>query len=280
MIGRVCDFRLSASEVAFLSFLEQLKSNKMWNLKGQTAVITGGTKGIGKASVLEFLELGAEVLFTARTGEDIIKLEDELLAKGYKVKGMVADVTLAEDRQKILAWIEDHWKALTILVNNAGTNIRKKALDYSEEEYRKILEINMFAPFNLSRHLYPQLKKAHRAKVINIASSAASQDVSSGTPYAMSKAALLQQTRSLAVEWATDNIRVNAVSPWYTHTPLTDSVLSQDKRMKTILNRTPLKRVAQAEEMAAVIAFLAMDKSSYITGQNVVVDGGMSVKAL
>ncbi|MFD0976342.1 SDR family oxidoreductase [Salinimicrobium gaetbulicola] len=252
----------------------------MWNLKGQTAVITGGTKGIGKATVLEFLELGAEVLFTARSGEDIIKLEDELLAKGYKVKGMVADVTIPEDRQKILSYVENNWKALTILVNNAGTNIRKKAVEYSEEEYRKVLEINMFSPFALSRHLYPQLKKAHRAKVINIASSAATQDVSSGTPYAMSKAALLQQTRSLAVEWAEENIRVNAVSPWYTHTPLTDSVLSQKDRMRNILDRTPLNRVAQPEEMAAVIAFLAMDKSSYITGQNIVVDGGMSVKAL
>lgn len=252
----------------------------MWNLKGQTAVITGGSKGIGKATVLEFLKLGAEVLFTARNGEDIIKLEDELLAKGYKVKGMIADVTLPDDRQKILSWIENNWKALTILVNNAGTNIRKKAVEYSEEEYRKVLEINMFAPFALSRHLYPQLKNAHRAKVINIASSAATQDVSSGAPYAMSKAALLQQTRSLAVEWAQENIRVNAVSPWYTHTPLTDSVLSQEDRMRNILDRTPLNRVAQPEEMAAVIAFLAMDKSSYITGQNIVVDGGMSVKAL
>ena len=101
----------------------------MWNLKGQTAVITGGTKGIGKATVLEFLELGAEVLFTARSGEDIIKLEDELLAKGYKVKGMVADVTIPEDRQKILSYVENNWKALTILVNNAGTNIRKKAVE-------------------------------------------------------------------------------------------------------------------------------------------------------
>lgn len=252
----------------------------MWNLKGQTALITGGTKGIGSAAVMEFLKLGAEVLFTARTGEDIIRVEEELLAKGYNVKGMVADVTLAEDRQKIRSWIEEHWKALSILVNNAGTNIRKKAVEYSEEEYLKIAELNMLAPFALSRELYPELKKAPRAKVINVASSAAIQDVGSGAPYAMTKSAILQLTRSLAVEWASENIRVNAVSPWYTHTPLTESVLSQKDRMRHILERTPLNRIAQPEEMAAVIAFLAMDKSSYITGQNIVVDGGMSVKAL
>ena len=249
----------------------------MWNLKGQTAVITGGSKGIGKATVLEFLELGAEVLFTARNAEDIIKLQDELLAKGYKVKGMVADVTLPEDRQNILTWVETNWKAVTILVNNAGTNIRKKALEYSEEEYRKILEINQIAPYALSIDLYPYLKKAHKGKIINIASAAAMQDVGTGTPYAMSKAALLQQTRSLAVEWAADNIRVNAVSPWFTHTPLTAGLLEQEERMKPILKRTPLNRVAQAEELASIIAFLARDKSSYITGQNIIADGGMSV---
>ncbi|MFD1079858.1 SDR family NAD(P)-dependent oxidoreductase, partial [Longispora fulva] len=113
----------------------------MWNLEGQKAVITGGSKGIGRASVLEFLKLGAEVLFTARKAEDIIKFQDELLAKGYKVKGMVADVTKPEDRQKVMEYVENTWGSLNILVNNAGINIRKRAHEYSEEEFRKVLEI-------------------------------------------------------------------------------------------------------------------------------------------
>ncbi|GAB2767674.1 SDR family oxidoreductase [Salinimicrobium soli] len=252
----------------------------MWNLEGQKAVITGGSKGIGRASVLEFLKLGAEVLFTARKAEDIIKFQDELLAKGYKVKGMVADVTKPEDRQKVMEYVENTWGSLNILVNNAGINIRKRAHEYSEEEFRKVLEINLVSPFALSRELHLLLKASGNAKIINVSSAAATQDVGSGTPYAMSKAGLLQQTRSLAVEWAADKIRVNAVSPWYTHTPLTQSVLEQEDRLKSILNMTPLKRVAKAEEMASIIAFLAMDKSSYITGQNIVADGGMSVKAI
>lgn len=251
----------------------------MWNLKGQTAVITGGSKGIGRATVHEFLKLGAEVLFTGRNAEDILKVEDELSAEGHSVKGIVADVAKPEDRNKILTWTENNWKAVTILVNNAGVNIRKKALDYSEEEYRKVLEINLFSPFLLARELYPLLKKSKNGKIINIASAAATQDVGTGTPYAMSKAGLLQQTRSLAVEWARDNIRVNAVSPWYTRTPLTDTIL-QGERKEMILRRTPLHRIAEPEEIASVIAFLAMDKSSFITGQTIVADGGMSVKAL
>ncbi|MGB7786173.1 MAG: SDR family oxidoreductase [Salinimicrobium sp.] len=252
----------------------------MWNLEGQTAVVTGGSKGIGRACVEEFLMLGAEVLFTARNAEDIDRLQDELLAKGHKVKGMVADVTKPEDREKVVAYVQSTWGSLNILVNNAGVNIRKKALEYSDEEYQKIMDINLTAPYAMARELHPFLKKSGKASIINIASAAATQDVGTGTPYAMSKAGLLQQTRSLAVEWAKDKIRVNAVSPWFTHTPLTDGLLSQDERMKPILKGTPLGRVAQAKEMASIVAFLAMDKSSYITGQNIVADGGMSVKAI
>ena len=252
----------------------------MWNLKGQSALITGGSKGIGKATVVEFLKLGARVLFTARNPEDIKKLEEELRAQGHKVTGLVADASKEDDTEKVVAWIEKNWGSLNILVNNAGINIRKKALDYSEEEFRKILEINLTAPFALSRKLHPFLKKTGNGKVINIASAAAAQDVGTGTPYAMSKAGLLQQTRSLAVEWAADNIRVNAVSPWFTKTPLTNGLLQQQERMDPIIRRTPLSRVAEAEEISSIIAFLAMDKSSYITGQNIIADGGMSVNAI
>ncbi len=252
----------------------------MWNLNDKFALVTGGTKGIGKAAVLEFLELGAEVLFTSRTQKDINLVLKELEKYGKKGQGLVADVTITEDRQKVYDYIENRWGKLDILVNNAGINIRKKANEYSEEEFRKIMEINLNAPFELSRKLHSLLQKSGNAKIVNVASSAAMQDVGTGTPYAMSKAGLLQQTRSLAVEWAADGIRVNAVSPWFTVTPLTKGLLNESERMDPIIKRTPLKRVAEAREMAAIIAFLAMDKSSYITGQNIIADGGMSVNAI
>lgn len=252
----------------------------MWNLQGKLALITGGTKGIGKAAVLEFFALGAEVLFTARNPADVEAFEKELKSQNFKATGIVSDVSLAEDREKLVEYIKTHWKKLDVLVNNAGINIRKKANEYSEEEWRKVMEINLMAPFELNRKLFPFLKKAQNATIINIASSAAIQDVGTGTPYAMSKAGLLQQTRSLAVEWAKDGIRVNAVSPWFTLTPLTSGLLEQTERIENILKRTPLNRVARAEEIASIIAFLAMEKSSFITGQNIVADGGMSINAI
>ncbi len=252
----------------------------MWNLQNKKALVTGGTKGIGRATVKEFLDLGAEVLFTARNNEDVTSFEKELKDAGLKATGLVADSAKTEDVEKIVKWIDSNWKKLDILVNNAGINIRKKANDYSEEEFRKVLEINLIAPFEISRKLSSFLNKSGNASIINVASSAAIQDVGTGTPYAMSKSGLLQQTRSLAVEWAEKGIRVNAVSPWFTKTPLTEGYLHNEEKVNSILSRTPLRRVADANEISAIISFLAMDKSSFITGQNIVADGGMSINAL
>ncbi|NER12386.1 SDR family oxidoreductase [Leptobacterium flavescens] len=252
----------------------------MWNLKNKTALVTGGTKGIGKATVLEFLSLGANVIFTARNENDIQSFEEELQNSGFQAMGVKGDVSSSEDQDRLVKAVTEKYPALDIVVHNAGINIRKDATDYSEDEYRKILNINLIAPFELNRKLYPLLLKGKNVSIINVASVAASQDVRSGSPYAMAKAGLLQQTRSLAVEWAKHNIRVNAISPWYTRTPLAAPVFEQKERIEHIINRTPLQRVAEAEEMANIIAFLAMDRSSYITGQNIVADGGISISAL
>lgn len=252
----------------------------MWRLESKKVLVTGGTKGIGKACVEQFLELGAQVLFTSRTSSEVEDLENELKDRGYIVKGLVADASKLSDSEKVSNWISENWRRLDVLVNNAGINIRKKAHEYSEEEYKKVLDINLMAPFTLSRLLFPLLKISDASTIINVASSAALQDVGTGTPYAMSKAGLLQQTRSLAVEWASEGIRVNAVSPWFTKTPLTEGYLHNEEKMKSIISRTPLNRVADAKEIASIVAFLAMPASSFVTGQNIVADGGMSINAL
>lgn len=250
-----------------------------WTLDNKIALVTGGSKGIGRATVLEFLELGASVIFTARQQEAITDLERECSAFGPRIRGLKNDVALAADRESLISLIASEYGRLDILVNNAGINIRKKAGEYTEKEYMEILNINLLAPFELSRQFYPLLIKGKNPSIINISSVAAFLDVKTGTPYGMSKAALLQQTRNLAVEWAAAGIRVNAVSPWFTITPLTEGYLSQKERMQPILSTTPIGRVAQAGEVSGAIAFLAMDKASYITGQNITVDGGMSVSA-
>ena len=161
-----------------------------------------------------------------------------------------------------------------MLVNNAGMNIRKPWAEISDDERDTVMNTNALGPMDLTKRLLPLLQKSNAASVVNVASVAGFVDVGSGATYALSKAALLQFTRSIAVEWASMNIRVNAVAPWYIRTPLTEPVLSQTERMAKILSRTPMKRVGTPEEIAAAIAFLAMDKSSFITGQCIVADGG------
>jgi len=252
----------------------------MFTLKNYNALITGGSKGIGKATAELFLELGANVIFTARNKTEIETLESELRLKYRNIQGIVADVTNAEHMEKIKTQIEISWGKLDVLVNNAGTNIRKPTLEFNDNEYQTVLDTNAKAPFSISRLLHPLLLKSSAPSIINVASVAGLLDVKTGSPYGISKAGLLQLTRNLAVEWADDGIRVNSVSPWFTETPLTENLLQNETKKANVISRTPLSRVAKPEEIAGAIAFLAMKASSYITGQNIIVDGGMTVNSL
>ncbi len=252
---------------------------KPWNLHQKRILITGATKGIGLAAAEEMAQLGAELMIVARTAGDVDQ-QLKRLGQWSPVYGLAADLSQKAEREKVIAAVREQWPALDVLVNNVGFNIRKSVTEYDSEEVEQILDTNLRSAFELTRGLYPQLREGNYPVVINVASVAGLVDVRSGAPYGMTKAAMLQMTRHLAAEWGAEGIRVNAVSPWYTRTPLTDPVLSQPDRLRGIEAATPLGRVAEAEEVAAAIAFLAMDKASYITGQNVVVDGGMMVKGL
>ncbi len=240
-----------------------------WTLKGKTALVTGCTSGIGLAIADEMRQFGATVIGVAREGE---RLRQWAAARAgcLAVRG---DVSRDEDRRAVFAEISD----LDILVNNAGTNIRKPTADYTDDEYRHILATNMDSAFALCRLAYPLLKRAGDASIINVVSVAAFRNLGTGTPYAMTKAAVAQMTRALAAEWAKDGIRVNAVAPWYIRTPLAEPVLSDPVRLAAVLARTPAGRVGDPVEVAAAATFLAMPAASYITGQCLAVDGGFSV---
>lgn len=240
-----------------------------WSLRGKTALVTGCTSGIGLGIADELLRFGASVIGVARDG-------DRLRAWSGQREGTRAirgDVTHAEDRESMFAAIEH----LDILINNAGTNIRKGTAEYTDAEYVHLRETNMDAVFAMSRAAYPLLRTAGDASIVNIVSVAAFRNLGTGTPYAMSKAAVVQMTRSTAAEWAKDGIRVNAVAPWYIRTPLAEPVLKDPARLSVVLARTPMGRVGEIEEVAGLTAFLCLPAASYITGQCIAVDGGFSV---
>lgn len=249
----------------------------VWNLENKTALITGGSKGIGLAIVQEFLSLGAEVFFVARTQSDVLKIINK--NKKSNLHGIIADVSTEEGREKVYHIIKTRAKKLDILVNNVGTNIRKKSIEYSSEDYDKIMNTNLKASFELTKNLCLYLKKSRDGSVINIASVSGLASTSSGAIYGMTKAAMIQMTRYLAVEWATDKIRVNAIAPWYIKTPLVKEVMNDKKRWAKIIESTPMKRAGNPEEIAGLAAFLCMKKASFITGQCIAADGGLMAGA-
>lgn len=248
-----------------------------WTLKNKRALITGATKGIGKAIAEEFLGLGAELFIIARGKELLEKQIKEYSEKGYNVFGVAGDMSKKEDRIKLFEEIKSKWDYLDILINNVGFNIRKKVTEYSDEEYNFLLETNLNSTFDSCKLAYPFLKKSSGGSIVNIVSVSGLTHVRTGAPYGMSKAAIIQLTRNLAVDWAPDNIRVNAIAPWYIRTGLTEPVLENKKYYDEVIKRTPMKRVGQPEEVASLAAYLSMPVSSYITGQCIAVDGGFSI---
>lgn len=251
---------------------------KAWTLSGQRALITGASRGLGRAMALEFAALGADLLLTARGEQGLADVVQELrdVAPGRAVSTIAADLSTETGRDAVVAAVEARG-ALQILVNNVGTNIRKTMAEITEAEYETVLRTNLTSSFELSRRLLPSLRAGAPASVVNNASVAGLTHLRTGAPYGMSKAAMIQLTRNCAVEWAPLGIRVNAIAPWYIDTPLARQVMDDPEYKAAILGRTPMGRVGEPAEVARVAAFLCMPAAGYVTGQCIAIDGGFSV---
>jgi len=252
-------------------------SNKSpWRLDGARALITGGSSGIGLAVAHELAGLGANLVLVARDASRLEKARSEIALRipGCTVETIPADLSTGAGRRQVVSRLA---APLNILVNNAGTNIRKRMSELCLDEFRLVQETNVVSCFEMCRLLYPLLLDGAPSCVVNNASVAGLTHLRTGAPYGMSKAAMIQMTRNLAVEWAKEGIRVNAVAPWYIRTPLADQVLADPGYRKEVLDRTPMGRIGEADECARAIAFLCMPASGYITGQCLPVDGGFSV---
>ena len=220
-------------------------------LEGKTAVVTGGAKGIGAATVELFREAGARV--------ESLDLESG------------CDVTDEDQVRKAYARIG----AIDILVNNAGTAVRRTALEVKKDEWDKVIELNLTALFLCSRLAHPYMKKRGGGTIVNLASiMGLSGGIYPNASYQASKGGVVNLTRALALEWAADNIRVNAVAPTYVRTDLTTVIFSNAEMMKTVMAHTPLGRFPEPRDIALAILFLASDAARCITGVTLPVDSG------
>ncbi|KAA8549320.1 hypothetical protein F0562_001004 [Nyssa sinensis] len=253
------------------------KANR-WSLYGKTALVTGGTRGIGHAIVEELAGLGATVHTCARSEDELNSCLRAWEDEGFGVTGSVCDVSARVQRENLIDNVSSIFNGkLDILINNVGTNIRKPVVEFTAEEFSTLLATNFESVFHMCQLAYPLLKASGVGSIVFTSSVSGFVSLKSMSVQGATKGAINQLTKNLACEWAKDNIRSNAVAPWYIRTSMVEQVLSNEEYLEEVYSRTPLRRLGDPTEVSSLVAFLCLPASSYITGQIICVDGGMSV---
>lgn len=251
----------------------------MWldriSLKGKCAIVTGASRGIGKAISEGLCEVGARVVMCSRKEEGIKKSVEELKSNGYDVHPFTAHTGKIDEIKRLVNYTVDLFGRIDILVNNAGTNPHfGPVITADEGVWDKIFEVNLRGPFFLCKEVAPIMEKNGGGSIINVSSAGGIRPGFGLGIYCISKAGLIMMTKVLASEWGYMNIRVNAVAPGVIKTKMSEILVSTEEIVKEIEKNTALHRIGEPVDVVGAVVFLASDASSYITGQTIVIDGG------
>lgn len=248
-----------------------------FSLNGRVALVTGAGRGIGKALALGLAQEGADLVCMARTASEVEATAALAREMGRRAVALTANITVKAEVDAAVSAAVEQMGRLDILVNNAGMNIRTPALDLPEQDWDTVVDTNLKGPFLVAQAVGRRMCEQGYGRIVNIASVGGGVALRTGVAYGSSKAGLIHMTRILALEWAKFGVTVNAVGPWYFKTSLTEKLLANEQYLSEILARTPLKRVGELEELVGPVVFLASGASSYVTGQVLYVDGGMTI---
>lgn len=251
---------------------------ELFDLTGRTAIVTGGSRGIGKEMAEALAEAGANLMLCARRAEWLEETVKEFRGRGFTVEGVTADVSQPEQVAAVVNAAVAKFGAVDILVNNAGVSWGAMPEEMPLEKWQKVIDVNLTGCFLMAQAAGREMLKAGSGSIINIASISGITSSANGpfyAGYAASKAGLIGLTRELAASWGRRGIRVNAIAPGFFHSRLADSVI--DIYERSIQENNVIPRIGNEGELKGVTVFLASDASSYITGQTIAVDGGMTV---
>ena len=250
-----------------------------YRMDGKVALITGGSRGLGKEMGKALAEAGASVVLCSRGREQVETAARELTeATRQPCRGFPCDVADPDQVDALVGWVLEEYGQIDVLINNAGINIRRPIEDLSLEEFLQVQGTNVTGVWLTCRAVAAHMKARRYGRVINVGSTLSIVSIPERTPYAASKGAVLQLTRTLALEWAPYNITVNAIMPGPFATEMNQALLEDPERYEWFASRVPLGRWGEPEEIGGLALFLASDASSFVTGAGIAIDGGWTAQ--
>jgi NAD(P)-dependent dehydrogenase (short-subunit alcohol dehydrogenase family) len=257
-----------------------MTQDQPFNLAGRRALVFGGTSGIGRAIALAFAQAGADVVPVSRRQEEVCKAGAAIRALGRQTLELTADVTCRDQIRQVVSRMLEEMGRIDILVNSAGATRRVPSLELADEDWNRILDINLNGTWYACQEVGRVMKEQQYGRIINIASIGSTLSLYEATAYCASKGAVAMLTRCLGAEWARYNITVNAIAPGVFETPINRNLIYEPGRWASIINRTPMRRLGELDEIKGAAVFLASDAASFVTATLLPVDGGFTAQGV